>query len=556
MIKTEEKKYKAAMYVRLSKEDDDKEGDNKKESDSITNQKILIDNYVKENEDIEIVSVRVDDGYSGVTFENRPAFNAMIADVKSGNVNCVIVKDLSRFSRNYIDAGNYIEKIFPYLNVRFIAINDGIDTVNNRDSSNNIIIPFKNFINDSYSRDISMKIRSGFESKRKRGDFISAFTPYGYLKNPSNKNKLIVDEFSAIIVKDIFKWKIEGYSQNKIAEKLNEKDVLSPAEYKKSIGLKYTTVFQTNAKSKWSAKTISRILKNKVYIGTLEQGKSTTPNHKIKKVQLKKESEWIVIENNHEPIINEIEFYNVNDLLKKYTRTAPNEESVHLFSGMLICSDCGVNLVRKIVPSNKKKYIYYVCATNKYEKTCSSHAISDKALKKSVILSIENHIDKIIDLEKIMKYIDELPYKEYEVKKIELQIIKSEERIDKYSKLKLGLYEDLKEEIITKEEYYEHKIVFETNIIEANNGINVLNKEKENIINSLDGKSEWINSFKQYKAVKSLNRTMIVTLIEKIIVHEGNRIEIFFRYQDEYLNIVEFVENSIGNKEKNSKEVI
>lgn len=549
-MNTEEKKYRATMYVRISKEDGDKE-----ESDSITNQKNLIGSYIKEKNDIELISIRSDDGYSGLTFEDRPAFNAMIEDVKNGLVNCVIVKDLSRFSRNYIDAGNYIEKIFPYLNVRFIAINDGIDTMDNRDSSNNIIIPFKNFINDSYSRDISIKIRSGFESKRKRGDFISAFAPYGYLKDPNNKNKLIIDEFSAMIVKDIFKWKIEGYSQSKIAYKLNEKDILSPAEYKKSIGLKYATGFQVKNKSKWSVKTIGRILKNKIYVGTLEQGKSSSPNYKIKKTILKEESEWIVIENNHEAIINDIEFYNVNELLKKYTRTAPNKESVHLFSGMLICSACGINLVRKIVPSNRKKYIYYVCATNKYEKTCTSHSISEKILLETVILSIKDHINKIIDLERIMKYIDRLPYKEYEAKKIELQIVKLEERVDKYSKLKLGLYEDLKNFIITKDEYHEHKVVFETNINEAKKGIVLLNKEMGKIINLLESNNEWIDSFKKYRTIKLLNRRIIVSLIEKIIVHEGNRIEIVFKYQDEYLNILDFVEYSVDVNKNNSKEV-
>ncbi len=549
MIKTEEKNYRAAIYVRLSKEDGDKE-----ESDSITNQKILIEGYLKKKDNIEIVSVRVDDGYSGVTFENRPAFSAMIEDVKNGMINCVIVKDLSRFSRNYIDAGNYIEKIFPYLNVRFIAINDGIDTVDNRDSSNNIIIPFKNFINDSYSRDISIKIRSGFEAKRKRGDYLSAFAPYGYVKDPNNKSKLIIDEFPAMIIKDIFKWKLEGYSQSKIADMLNEKDVLSPAEYKKSIGLKYVTGFQVNNKAKWSVKTISRILKNKVYIGTLEQGKSSSPNHKIRKAVLKQESEWIVIENNHDAIIDDIEFYNVNGLLKKYTRTAPNKESVHLFSGMLHCSDCGVNLVRKIVPSGKKEYVYYICATNKYEKTCSSHSISEKNLEKSVLLSIKNHINGILDLERTMNYIDELPYKEYEVKKIEMQIVNLEERVDKYTKLKQGLYEDLKDTVITQNEYYEHKAIFETNVVEAQNGVSHLHKDIKTIVNSLENKSKWIDSFKKYKVINALNRRIIVSLIDKIIVYEGNRIEIFFKYQDEYSHILEFVNNSVGINRNDFKE--
>jgi len=208
--------YNAAGYLRLSKEDGDK-----KESDSILNQRDLITNFVKSMPEIRLCSERIDDGFSGVDF-NRPAFNLMMEDVKAGRINCIIVKDLSRFGRNYIEAGRDIERIFPFLGVRFIAINDGYDSAKKRTQSDEIIIPFKNLVNDAYCRDISVKIRSQLDVKRKKGEFIGSFAVYGYLKSMENKNQLVIDPYAAKIVRDIFAWKLDGLSQQGIAGRLNE----------------------------------------------------------------------------------------------------------------------------------------------------------------------------------------------------------------------------------------------------------------------------------------------------------------------------------------------
>lgn len=192
--------YKAAIYVRLSKEDGDISSAEKAESNSIANQKELIRSFLKDKQDIEVVSERVDDGYSGVSFE-RPAFQLMLEDIKKGKVDCVVVKDLSRFGRNYIDSGRYIEKIFPMLGVRFIAINDSYDSLDGKSQTDEIIIPFKNLINDAYCRDISVKIRSHLDIKRKKGEFIASFAVYGYKKDCANHNRLVVDEYAAGVVK-------------------------------------------------------------------------------------------------------------------------------------------------------------------------------------------------------------------------------------------------------------------------------------------------------------------------------------------------------------------
>ena len=294
--------YHAAIYVRLSKEDGAVASHEKTESNSIANQKSLIRDFLKNKNDIEVVQEYVDDGFSGSNFE-RPAFQMMLEDIKKGKIDCVVTKDLSRFGREYIDSGMYIERLFPAMGVRFIAINDGIDSGEAKSQSDEIIIPFKNLINDAYCRDISIKIRSHLEIKRKQGDVITAFVPYGYKKNDKDKHKLEIDVYAANVVKDIFRMKLHGKSQDAIACELNSSGILPPAEYKASTGSNYQTCFKTKEKSEWTSVMVRRILTNEVYIGNLVQGKQTTPNHKVKKTIIKEKCEWIRIEKNHEPVI-------------------------------------------------------------------------------------------------------------------------------------------------------------------------------------------------------------------------------------------------------------
>ena len=299
--------YHAAIYVRLSKEDGAVASHEKAESNSIANQKSLIREFLKSKNDIVIEQEYVDDGFSGSNFE-RPAFQMMLEDIKKGKIDCVVTKDLSRFGREYIDSGMYIERLFPAMGVRFIAINDGIDSGEAKSQSDEIIIPFKNLINDAYCRDISIKIRSHLEIKRKQGDVITAFVAYGYKKNEKDKHKLEIDVYAANVVKDIFKMKLHGKSQDAIASELNSLGILPPAEYKASTGSNYQTCFKTKEKSEWTSVMVRRILTNEIYIGNLVQGKQTTPNHKVKKTIIKEECDWVRIEKNHEPIITDRDF--------------------------------------------------------------------------------------------------------------------------------------------------------------------------------------------------------------------------------------------------------
>lgn len=535
---TESKVYRAALYVRLSKEDGDKE-----ESDSIVNQKDLIRAFLADKPDIHICAECVDDGYSGANFD-RPSFKRMIRDIEAGRIDCVVVKDLSRFGRNFVEAGRYIDQIFPALGIRFIAVNDNYDSINGRSSSDKILIPFKNLINDAYCRDISIKVRSQLEIKRKKGDFIGSFAVYGYWKDPSDRHKLVVDEYAAAVIRDIFRWKLEGASQQRIADRLNGRGELSPMEYKRFCGLQYKSGFHVKPKAKWTAVAISRILRNEFYVGTLVQGRRTTPNHKVKKTIQKPSEEWVRVEDSHPAIVEKEDFLAVGRLLMQDTRVAPKEETVYLFSGLAFCGDCRQNMVRNSVCRNGKTYVYYICGNNRTNKACSSHRISEAALTEAVFLSLKEHIANILDVERVLQYIETLPIHREEVQKADAQLVKKQEEISRYSRLKKTLYESLSDGLIDKEEYLELKSGYDMKIADAKAASEKLKEELEGLLQNRTGTSLWIERFKKYQNITELTRHIAVTLIERILVFEDSRIEIRFRYQYDYERALELIRNT------------
>ncbi|MCL2170095.1 MAG: recombinase family protein [Defluviitaleaceae bacterium] len=383
---TQDRTWKVCLYLRLSREDGDKA-----ESDSIVNQKALVYDYIAQRPELKICLERVDDGYSGVDF-SRPGFMAMMDDIRSGAIDCVIVKDLSRFGRNWIESGRYIEQIFPFMGVRFIAITDNYDSEAALLAGDHITLPFRNLINEAYAKDGSIKIRSQLDIKRQNGDFIGAFATYGYAKCHENPNRLVVDDFAAQVVRDIFNWRVEGASNQGIAGRLNEMGVLSPYEYKLEKGFNVKSHFKKGEKALWSANSVARILKNEVYLGVMEQGKRTSKSYKFKKGFDVPKEDWIRVEGTHEGIIDPINFALVADILGQDTRKSPLQSEVYLFSGLLKCRACKQNMVRKIVPSSGKKYVYYVCSTNRQTKACKPHSIAQKQLEQAVLYTIRAHM--------------------------------------------------------------------------------------------------------------------------------------------------------------------
>ena len=527
MQNTQNKLWNATLYLRLSRDDGDKE-----ESNSITGQRELLRDYISQRPELREFAVRVDDGFSGSTFE-RPSFQKMIEDVKAGRTDCIIVKDLSRFGRNYLDAGEYIEKIFPFLGVRFIAVNDNYDSLGDKKASDDLIIPFKNLINEAYCRDISVKIRSQLEIKRKNGQFLGSFAAFGYLKDEQNKNKLVVDQYAADIVRDIFKWKLEGVSPQDIADALNKLGVLSPMEYKRSLGMKFTTSFKTNSKALWSAGTVIRVLKNPIYTGVLVQGKETTPSYKVHKRITKDESDWSVIEDSHEAIISKIDFDSVQKVLKCDTRRSPGSKAVGLFSGMIFCGDCGASMVRKTVPAGEKKYVYYVCSAHKQDKSCSPHRIRDNALEEIVLDSLKQHISEVVDMSELLTITDTAPLRTAQAQKVQRQLDKKHEEYEKLQKLLMSLYENLADGIIDREEYTRLKASFTARADEAEKQMDALREQLEDIHNH-GTENAWMNEFIKRQGLTALDRAVVVALIDKILIHSNDVVEIIYRWQDEF----------------------
>jgi len=552
------KKYLCGAYLRLSHSDDaiaEKEVAAQSvtlQSNSIANQKEYIEDFLQDKSEFEIVDFYIDDGYSGVNFE-RPDFQRMLQDIRKNRINCVIVKDLSRLGRNYIEVGKYIERLFPLLGVRFIAINDNYDSSDDTAASNNIIVPFKNLINDAYCRDISIKIRSHLEVKRKRGEFIGAFAVYGYMRG-ADKNKLVVDPYAAGTVKEIFRMKMDGMSQQAIADELNRLGVLSPAEYKKEQGSGYKAVFQTHSKAKWSAMAVMRILTNEIYTGTLVQGKESTPNYKVKARQKKPQEEWIRVENAHEAIICRADFAVISDILKKDTRVSAGKSEVSLYSGFLVCADCGCSIVRKKACSGSMEYIYYVCSGNKKNKdVCSNHRISENALNSAVAKTLRLHLKYLIDLQESIRYIREESKHSSKIEMLVLQLGKRKEEIEKNKQLKLECYEDYKNGLISQDEYLLFKQELENRIEETQRAVTELGKKKRLLLEGRYERESWLEEFLTKRDFE-IKRSMLVRFISRIFVYEDHRIEIVFRYQDEIKQLAELAEEI--KQDVSSREVV
>ena len=542
MQKLNDKIYHAAIYLRLSQEDGDISVSDKNESNSISTQRDLIHAYLQKQADILYETEFCDDGYTGTNFD-RPGFNDMMKAVREKRVDCIVVKDLSRFGRDYIESGKYIQKIFPMLGIRFIAINDGYDSADTGNQSNDFVLPFKNLINDSYCRDISIKSRSNLEVKRRNGEFVNNFAVFGYMRSPDDKHKLIVDEEAAVIVRNIFNWKQEGWNAQQIANHLNKLHFPSPMEYKKKCGQNFRTSFKTKTTAQWSAVAVLRILKNPVYTGVLEQGKTTTPNYKVKTKVVKDESKWARVENAHEAIITPAQFELVQTVLGMDTCRAENNDEIYPFSGMIYCAECQSPMLHRAATSNGKKYHYYVCSGNKRDKnSCTTHNIKCDLVEDVVLATVQAHISMAIDIDNAMSQVDSLDWEQREVRKINAQISAMELDVEKFSRIKLELYEDLKGGLISKEEYYSFKEDYDVRINSIKQQISNLVSQRNAIEGGLTSAQGWFAQFRKYENIEKLTRLAIVSLIERVEINDNKDIHVKFRHADQFAAALEYLE--------------
>lgn len=549
MNKIIDQTFKVAIYLRLSKEDDDLSCSSgaKSESNSISNQRKLIYDFMKSHPELELYDEYKDDGKSGSNFD-RAEFQRMMKDIEAGKVNCVVVKDQSRFGRDYIDVGKYKEKIFPKLGVRFITINEGYDSLS-ATSSDDLAFTINSFVYDFYIRDISTKIRTNLTAKKQNGEYAGAFVAYGYVKDSNDKSKLVVDQFAADVVRDIFRWKIEGLSPQNIAVRLNELGIPSPAEYKKLSGSNYKTSFQTSSKAVWSHVSVRRILKNEIYLGVMIQGKRTTPNYKTKTVVTKAKSEWLRVEGTHEAIISVRDFELVQELLRDDTHCRAGDVTVPVYAGRIYCGDCGAAAVRKTVSYAGRRYVYYVCNANKHDKTvCSRHSIREDILGQVIYQTVRHQIDLLLDVDKALRQFENLSWEKHKLKQLDASIEIQEEVVRKNNTLRLGIYEDLRACLLDRSEYESLKKELAERIAEATAAIEKLNKEKREILDGVSKQQSWIEQFRQYENVTELTRPMVIHLIERINIFEDSNIEIVFRHRNQIEEILRFISEQTTDK--------
>lgn len=530
-------RWNLAEYIRLSKEDLTR---GKDESNSVINQRKLLDDYYKQHiDEFESAAHYVDDGCTG-TDTNREGFQKLLADITNKKVNCVIVKDLSRLSRNYTDAGSLIENLFVQLNVRFISLAEGVDSYLNPDSISSILVPITNVMNDQYCYQTSKKIRQVFDYKKRNGEFIGSFAPYGYIKDPNDKHALLVDSEAAEVVKQIFSMFLGGMPKLRITHYLNDHGVLSPAAYKQSKGLKYQTP-NSEGNPMWSTITIDMILKNPVYVGDMAQGRYRMKSYKIHVKEVIPEEDWIVVQNTHEAIIDRETFEKVKGLLKRDTRTAPAQKQLYLFSGFLRCADCGRAMSRT---SRRDLYVYYQCGTYKsLSKTaCTMHSIRNDRLEAAVLYAIQQQVHLAVTYSAIVSEINAAPEKKSQSARLENLITAKEKDLAKIMRYKQALYQDWKDGEITRNDYRHMSGDYDEQAAALEAVLDNLKAERAELEKGIDPENPFLTTFRKHENIDKLTREILIELIDVIKVYEGGGISIRFKFADELRRIAEYIE--------------
>ena len=529
------RRWRLGIYIRLSKEDLKK---GKDDSNSVKNQRDLLNDFYRRNiDEFESITEYVDDGHTG-TDANREDFQRLLADVMSGKINCVIVKDLSRFARNYSDAGSLIDNLFVQMGVRFISLAENVDSYKNPDSVSNIIVPITNVMNDNYCYQTSKKIRQVFDYKRRNGQYIGAFAPYGYVKHPKDKHRLIVDPDAAENVKLIFTMLIQGSSKRAIALYLNEHGVPSPSAYKVQKGLPVSTRGYDDPM--WGVRMIHSILTNPTYTGDLAQGRSRVKSYKVHQIEAVPEEEWVRVPDTHEAIISHETFERVQELLKRDTRTAPKKRELHLFSGFLRCADCGKAVTR----SQSGKNVYYSCSTYKKRSrtACSMHSIKHNRLEAAVLFAIQYQVSTAVSYSEIVARINAAPLKKSQSHRLNDQIAAKEKELTRITRYKQSLYQDWKDGEISQQEYREMKADYERQAAGLSDLLARLTAERKQLSNGVDQQHPALVAFAKYQNIEKLTREILIELVDHIKVYENGNISVHFKFADEFRRIAEYIE--------------
>lgn len=510
-------RWKTAIYTRISEQEKDSD------RNSIQHQTELLTSLASKKE-LSICQAYCDNGKSGGNFD-RPAFNEMLDDIQSGHINCVLVKDLSRFGREHIDANFFIEKLFPRFGVRIITAIEGFDSFEDKARMNSIEVPLINLFNDQYLQQVSNSTKASLHVKMREGKFVGTLEPYAYIRSANDKHRLVIDPSVTENVKHIFNWYLEGASLSGIAKRLNELGIENPSAWR-------ARLHQRESKTQlWQSQHIAVILSNEVYIGDMVQGKTSSPNRKVDVRMDVPRDQWIIVKNTHDPIISRKDFYIVQELMKvqaKPQNTHLSLSKASLFAGILYCSECGKPMKRHIKQNVRSPHdMRYFCSTyfNLGKQFCTSHYI----LETEIYQAVEQQIKKLLsDLERAVSSAQNKDSRRKLLESMSFKIDRLTNDANQNKRLKNELYIDLKRNIISEAEFADLKLMFDKRISKIESERSALEKELDRI---KEGKSAdpVVCSILSYIGFERLTRAMVIELIDKIVVDQSRSVKVYFK---------------------------
>lgn len=520
--------WRAALYVRLSVEFNSNRGD------SLETQQQIMEAYVALCPDIEIIEVYTDNGVTGRTFE-RPGFQKMLEDIEQGKINCVVVKDLSRLGRNAIDSGYYLEKYFPLHHVRFIAVNDQYDSEDNSNSAAHMIVPLKNLVNEAYAADISRKVRSQQRQAMREGQFVGSRPPYGYLKDPKDCHKLVVNPDTAPVVRQIFQWTVDGVSLCQIVRNLNESKILTPSRYQANAGI--ISHERLIGSGPWQTRIVNKLLADHVYVGDMVQGKTKAVGHKQVPVPMEN---WIIVKDTHEPIISRDMFEKVQAIQQErkeiHHSIAKTPYTTNLLRGRIFCGGCGGHLQRH---RHEGGYLYYCIANSSIERgACKKYTSINEARLFSLILAIIRQKAEVVLGNELRLQGQSKAFSD-KLDKAEKEIAKLEHEAAIANKFMSGLYESLVSDLITQSEYLEMKVGYSKKVEELLGEIQRLREQQSTLVQQAKEYNSLADMLAKVDSNTELTAQLVNTLIERIVVNSAEEISIDFRFDSGFDELME-----------------
>lgn len=528
--------FQTAIYLRLSLEDNQK-----KDADSLANQQALLMKYVEARPFLQLAGIYTDNGCTGTDFD-RPQFKQMMEDARSGKINCIVVKDLSRLGRNYVEAGDYLEKIFPFLGVRFIAVNDNYDS-SNINSSDQLVASLKNLVNDAYAKDLSRKISTAMQEKRRRGDFVGAYEPYGYRRDPENTSKLIIDPEIAPIVEEIFELRATGIGIEKICRVLNAKGYPSPGRLRFERGI-ITHNNRKGSELPWNRHVLTDLLRNVVYIGNLAQGRVGVSLYQGIPYHQKDKSEWDVVTGTHEPIISmelwdQVQALNTkrsNEAKASFGKNANLPKRQNPYGSLLRCADCGrvIKQVRSYRKSGNKDYYTYKCPQyiELGAQACTFRRLTAEALDQAVLETMRRQMDVFLEMQTLLRQLMADNRAENEPDAQRKQQIRAE--LEQKRNVSASLYADYKDGTVSQEEYVYAKKKLREDIEALDQELYELQYTEKRTADVIIGEKKWSELIERYYRAESVTAEMVTAMIKEIRLHSDSTITIEFLYEDEF----------------------